>query len=87
MKYINNMDEESEEKYIVESLVKYQYKGLTEACFDKCITKYEASLTQSNKVCLAMCQDRYQEAFSSTFLRIYEKVVKGMREAINISED
>mmetsp|Transcript_14983 Transcript_14983/g.15000 ORF Transcript_14983/g.15000 Transcript_14983/m.15000 type:complete len:80 (+) Transcript_14983:24-263(+) len=51
-------------------------QGLLKGCFDKCIAKPSDDLTANEKQCLAMCQDRYQEAFQKTFVRQLERLAK-----------
>ena len=55
-------------------------KGMMKVAFDKCITRPGAALTSNEKQCLAMCQDRYIEAFQKTFGQQYNAMVKKTEE-------
>ncbi|XP_063978519.1 mitochondrial import inner membrane translocase subunit Tim13-B [Diachasmimorpha longicaudata] len=37
---------------------------ITEKCFKKCVTKPGTSLDSSEQKCVAMCMDRYMDAFN-----------------------
>lgn len=54
--------------------------GQQKACFKLCINKPGSDLNASEKQCLAMCQDRYQEVFKNTFFRQYQGFLKTVEE-------
>lgn len=66
-----------------EGIVKLMLAGVMKGCYEKCVTKPSNELTGSEKQCLAMCQDRYQEAYQKTFFRQYERLMKGIEETQN----
>lgn len=64
-----------------EGIFKLMIQGQMKACFEKCITRPGKELSSNEKQCLAMCQDRYSDAFQKTFFHQYQKLVQGMQEA------
>jgi import inner membrane translocase subunit TIM13 len=66
------MDESALHNLINATLVQEMVVGTVKACYEKCVTRPGDSLSATEKQCLAMCQDRFQEAFNLTFQRQYE---------------
>ena len=64
-----------------ESIMRLMLQGVIKGCFQKCITKPGKELSANEKQCLAMCQDRYMEAFQKTFFNQYQKLMTGMQNA------
>lgn len=62
-----------------EIMLQLMIQGLMKGCFAKCIIRPEKELSSTEKQCLAMCQDRYMEAFQRTLSYQYSKIVKGLQ--------
>mmetsp|Transcript_5031 Transcript_5031/g.7594 ORF Transcript_5031/g.7594 Transcript_5031/m.7594 type:complete len:87 (+) Transcript_5031:707-967(+) len=69
------------QNFLQESIVRFMIEGTVKACFEKCVTRPQKELSANEKQCLAMCQDRYQEAFQKTFFRQYEELSKALSES------
>jgi len=69
------MDESALQNLVNQTLVQEMVAGTVKACYEKCVTRPGDSLSATEKQCLAMCQDRFQEAFNITFQRQYETMI------------
>jgi hypothetical protein len=58
---------------IQEAAIGMMLRDSTQSCYKMCVTSPSDTLTKDNKMCLAMCQDRYQEAFEKTFFSQYKR--------------
>jgi len=63
--------------------VQLMVQSMTECCFDVCVAKPGNQLDSKEARCLAMCQDRYQEAFERTFQRQLKKVTDSAEAQMN----
>ncbi|XP_040485705.1 mitochondrial import inner membrane translocase subunit Tim13 isoform X2 [Ursus maritimus] len=62
-------------------LIMEQVKRMTDKCFRKCIGKPGGSLDNSEQKCIAMCMDRYMDAWN-TVSRAYNSRLQ--RERANM---
>ena len=65
---------------IQQTIVTLMVSGQQKACFPLCVHKPGTELSASEKQCLAMCQDRYQEVFQKTFFKQYQDFMKKFEE-------
>ncbi|OMJ84630.1 hypothetical protein SteCoe_14222 [Stentor coeruleus] len=72
--------EESITQAFQQMFISLLVSGQQKACFRICITKPTSELTTSDKQCIAMCQDRYEEVFKNNFFRQYEEFLKSVEE-------
>mmetsp|Transcript_9584 Transcript_9584/g.18705 ORF Transcript_9584/g.18705 Transcript_9584/m.18705 type:complete len:80 (+) Transcript_9584:7262-7501(+) len=58
---------------IQEAAIGMMLRDSTSTCYKMCVASPSDTLTNDNKRCLAMCQDRFQEAFEKTFFNQYKR--------------
>ena len=61
-----------------QTIAQLMVMGTIKFCFDKCVTRPGKDLSSGEKQCLAMCQDRYKEAFEKTFFKMFKSFTSGM---------
>lgn len=76
-----------DEKYLDDSLLITMHRGMIKACYHICIVKPSDNLTENQKRCLSMCQDRYNESFKRTFMRAYENTTAGMHKTVSLYDE
>lgn len=78
--------EETISQAFQEMFISLLVSGQQKACFNLCITKPTTDLSSSDKQCLAICQDRYEEVFKNTFFRQYEEFLESVEEGTKIHD-
>lgn len=78
--------EEAMASVLQQNIVSLMIKGQIKACFSICVNRPGSDLVATEKQCLAMCQDRYQEVFQKTFFRQYQNFMKELEKG-NAQED
>jgi import inner membrane translocase subunit TIM13 len=81
------MDTNSLQGLITATIFQEMIAGTVKACYEKCVTRPGNSLSATEKQCLAMCQDRFQEAFNTTFQRQYENLASDLSREHSHSHD
>lgn len=81
------MDESALQGLINATMVQELVTGTVKACYEKCVTRPGNSLSATEKQCIAMCQDRFQEAFNLTFQRQFDSMIGGASHAHSHSHD
>ena len=81
------MDESALQNLVSAAVVQELVAGTVKACYKKCVTRPGDSLSATEKQCLAMCQDRFQEAFNITFQRQYETMMSNVTHEHTHSHD
>lgn len=71
--------EENIQNALQQRILGLMIQGELSACFKICITRPTGDLSASEKQCLAMCQDRYQDVFQKTFFKQYEAFMKNLQ--------
>ena len=79
------MDERLQDA-LQENMFKLMFKGLVKTCFEKCVSRPGKELSSKEKQCLAMCQDRYMEAFQKTYSLQFQKLAQNMQSMKNESD-
>ncbi|KAG8003695.1 Mitochondrial import inner membrane translocase subunit Tim13-A [Nibea albiflora] len=57
---------------------------MTDKCFKKCIGKPGSSLDNSEQKCIAMCMDRYMDAWNTVSRTYNSRITEGKSSHVNI---
>jgi hypothetical protein len=79
--------EEAFASVLQQNIVSLMIKGQIKACFNLCVNRPGSDLVASEKQCLAMCQDRYQEVFQKTFFRQYQNFMNELQKGAHEEEE
>ena len=72
------MAENSLQSFLARVTMQEMLAGAFKACSEKCVPTPESVLSAKEKQCLAMCIDRYEEAFNITLTKQLSQLGQGL---------